>query len=367
MAKKVKVVNDTVINIMMMGGRRCGKTTVLAEMVDLFDKKFGNTDLTIRVSGDNSNELFDRLDYLTELYKKIKDSPEFYPNDKPSDEINEYTVNLSIKGKTGDMVFNFIDFPGEWLVDGSHNKDLDDCVNKSSVIIVAIDTPLLMQETSGTTGEDIGEYNERGNRSKIICNLLKKLDFSENSRMVLFVPLKSERYLHDGKMELAGKRIHTAYESFFQHIKSDTYRDKCTAAIVPVFTLGTAEFAYFGRQDGKIELDEKYKTPKYSYYRFTEDAKKDASPKPQPQYCEQPMLYVLMYVLKYAEQCRTEKYNSNIFQWISEMFGEVFLNMPSAGDFLDQAEKLREKLVIKGNGYELVSDAIGLKKEGQKC
>ena len=42
------------INVMMFGGRRCGKTSVLAAMQSSFEKSFGKGNLTISTADDDT-------------------------------------------------------------------------------------------------------------------------------------------------------------------------------------------------------------------------------------------------------------------------------------------------------------------------
>jgi len=368
-------------------------------MISSFDTKFGASNLTIKYAPNSRTKLDNKLVEMNALYAKKEQR--FVPDDNASKGIDVCGVELSLKqNENGIIKFNFIDIPGEWLennppadLDGEDTEfsaadsakidfskidfskdllklkitkeNLSDIVKVSSVIIVAIDTPHLMEEAPNDTGNSVGIYNDRRNRTGIVCDFLKELKFSEKDRMVIFVPLKNERYWHSGEMELVNARIHTAYKSFFNHISNVNIRDRCTAVIAPIFTFGTIEFAYFDRdktEKHEIIIDEKYKTPKYPYYEFTDKAGNE----PEPKYCEQPLLYVLLYIFKCAERSRLKQYKN----WFTRFFAaisETFLNMPSAEDFLKEAQNIQENITTEGDGYEIAHDAIGLGREDLKC
>lgn len=349
--------NDMNINIMMIGGRRCGKTSVLAVMKANFDKEFGRSNLTITTKG-NTVLLNDKLDQMKELYDLREKETRFTPDDSPSDAKTEYRIELSLKNKpNGKINYTFIDFPGEWLQNDEHTDELNSVVENSSVILVAIDTPFLMEETPDNTENTVGRYNEKRNRSGVICDFLKSLQLDTNEKMVIFVPLKCEKYLHEGRMDLVNKRIHTAYKSYFDHVQNDENRAKCTTVIAPIFTFGTVEFTRFKREGADVIIDKEYKTPKYPLYRFTDDAGSG----PEPQYCEQPLLYVLLYVLKCAEAMKLKQYDKGLLSKLFVSLSDTFLKMPSAKDFLNEIKHIEGAIKKNGDGYEIITDPYGLK------
>lgn len=59
------------INIMMIGGRRCGKTSVLAIMKRMFDTKFATTNLKI-VPTNRTVELDDKYQEMVDVYSNEK-------------------------------------------------------------------------------------------------------------------------------------------------------------------------------------------------------------------------------------------------------------------------------------------------------
>lgn len=339
----------------MIGGRRCGKTSVLAVMTKLFDKEFGKSNLTIKPTS-NTVTLNNKYIEMEELYAQKGKQQRFTPDDSPTISKNEYKIDISLKSKpNGKINFSFIDIPGEFFEKDEKSNEITELVSQSSVIIVAVDTPYLMEEAPTKDGSSVGQYNERRNRSRDICNFLKNLDLEKSAKMVIFVPLKAERYLHNGTMKLVNQRVHTAYQSFFEHINNDNLRDKCTAVIAPIFTFGTVEFTRFERNGADIIMDD-YKTPKYPLYQFTDKARFS----PEPKYCEQPLLYVLLYILKCAEMSKRKKYD-NMVSRLFAVIGECLFQMPSAEDFLKETANIQKSVKISGDGYEIITDPLGLK------
>jgi len=345
------------INIMMIGGRRCGKTSVLASMQDSFDKIFGKSNLTIETDAESMLPLSEKMDEIQNLYALKDKVPRFTPDDNPTAEMTKYHLSISLKSKPkGKIDYHFIDFPGEWVQSKEHSKDVEELVKSSDVFVVAIDTPHLMEEAPDNTPESVGIYNDKQNRCKMICEFLKKAPLEGNPKMVLFVPLKCEKYSIENKMELVNQRVKTAYRSFFDYIDNDFNRHKCTIVIAPIFTFGTVQFTRFKREGSEILLHDNYQLPKYPLYSFTDKA----TNRPEPKYCEQPLLYVLYYLLRAAQKEREDK-TDGVFKKLFGKISERFFKMPSSGDFMKEIDTIQKEIKINGDGYEIISDPLGLK------
>ena len=88
------------INIMMVGGRRCGKTSVLAAMQHCFESVMSDSVLNIGA------EDFTTLDILEEKSREAEDyfrernkkKITFSPDSNPSKEIAHYSFNIGLRG-----------------------------------------------------------------------------------------------------------------------------------------------------------------------------------------------------------------------------------------------------------------------------
>lgn len=354
--------NDYKINIMMMGGRRCGKTTVLASMQQCFDKKFGSSNLTITIP--DSGTLIDFENKMKEIddYYHFDRADIFAPDYKPSLELKTYQMGLSLKSKSnGEINMNFTDFPGGWISMKENAKSLEKSMADSHVIIIAIDTPHLMEHTKSDDPDTVGMFNEASNRSHLVSNLIKRhLSLDNSTKMILFVPLKCERYRRNGTMSTVIRKIKTAYRPLIDHINNEHNREKCVMAITPIYTFGTVEFKRFKRSDaGKILVSPETRLPRYPLYGFTDDA----GNMPEPLYCDMPLIYTLMYVLTIAKETK-EKAHKRAPWFIKGMrkLGEGFLKFPSADDFLMEINGLYSELskVMNNNseGFELITNPL---------
>lgn len=364
--------NDTTVKVLMLGGRRCGKTSVLASMQDCFDQQFGSSNLTIDV--DDPETMLDLTNKMTEIkgYFDGELDKNFVPDDTPTTEIRRYDISISLKSKpNGRINFQFLDYPGEWVQSKEHLHELQNLISESHVFLIAIDTPHLMEQTQSEEEDKLGKYNEYHNRSSMISKMLKKELKDPNGRLILFVPLKCEKYKAANQMSLVKHKVKIAYRELIDHLNNNHNKVACTIAITPIYTFGTAEFKRFKRNgDNKIIIDERYKTPKYPLYGFLDDAKNS----PEPQYCEQPLVYVLAFVFSMAK--KTKEASSKFpFGWfgikrlflnkVMRLLGESLLKMPSASDYMKEIQNLKNKMKLE-DGYEIITDPLEITKSGAK-
>lgn len=292
--------NDLKIQVLMVGGRRCGKTSVLAAMKTNFENAFSQTNMDIFPDDlDTLDILATKNDEMKEYFIQAGDRT-FVPDNNPTEDIMEYSFSVKISNKRNNLKVKFVDYPGEWLTDVSHRDKIQEYMKNSQAILIAIDTPHMMEEN--------GLYNERKNYCNKIADRIKRafedsaknhpITFGEH-KLVLFVPLKCERYLADNRMDEVKLKTAESYESLITFLKKDSYTYE--TAITPIFTLGKAMFSHFERDKdtGKIKIDTKDRIPEKAIYYFPDENAK----KPVPKYCEQPIVYLIAYLM----QCAGEK------------------------------------------------------------
>lgn len=351
------------IKVMMFGGRRCGKTSVLAAMQSCFEKEFGRSNLTIAAADDDTLFTIEEKNREIDSYFHNQGrSREFTPDSTPTLDIMEYKFNIGLKNKNSEgIVVNFIDYPGEWLADREKVKKITPLMKQSNIIIIAIDSPHLMEQTHSDEEDAVGEYNDARNYCHRIGDWVK-LHFSGKSnlsaKMILFVPLKCEKYYHHNQMGVLNKKIKKAYSSTLNFFENNGQAYE--VAITPILTCGAedkgVEFARFARDDdGDIILDPKFRTPQKAIYIFTEKMSE-----PKPLYCEQPMIYVLAYVLEMVRQIKQQKRDTEgFFGGIWRFFQEEFFNLASAKDFLSERDNIKKAMKKTDNGYEIISNPLG--------
>lgn len=355
------------IKVMMFGGRRCGKTSVLAAMQSCFEDKFGKTNLMIYADDDDTMiSLEEKSNEISSYFHNQGRNRSFTPDSNATESKTEYCFHIDLKNKKTDgIVIKFIDYPGEWLDSKKYPdkyKELGEMVKEVHVIMIAIDSPHLMEQTHSDDEDAVGEFNDRRNYCSRIGTWIKR-NFSEKSnlaaKMVLFVPLKCEKYYHNGQMEILNKKIHKAYKEVFNFFTNNE-QQRYVVAITPILTCGDVdkgvEFDRFERNEEtrEIILEDEYQTPKKAFYIFT---KQMAEPKPL--YCEQPMIYILAYTLAMVAAIKYQQKSEVWFKKIRRFIDEKFFNAAAFTDFLNGKNEIQKAMKKTNDGYEIFSNPLG--------
>ena len=286
------------IHVLMIGGKRCGKTTVLASMKEETAKALAATTLTLTLSDTETERyLNDAIEVITDKMSAF-DAPltRIEVDENPTSAERICTFQLS--GAGVNLPIYFHDIPGEWLED-EHMNDVVNLVKISQVIMIAIDTPYLF---SKMTTNCYGEYHEEYNRPELVTNFFKNAVSTDDlmDRMVLFVPIKCERYFHLTETP----RLNIYYRNYMQDLKDAVgagYReliiylrsaaqleDCCTLAITPILSAGGIDFIRFRTDEQTGKLVSLYQKPEFL---------PESESGYHPRFCEQPMIYALVHIL----------------------------------------------------------------------
>jgi|GEM_PF-590721 len=374
------------INVLMLGGRRCGKTSILAAMQECFDNMFGNTDLTIApADAETMMKLDEKREELKSYYLGDK---YFVPDDNATSEYAYYNFYISLKSKKASRVkLKFTDFNGEFMDEAAKidfdNGEVANLVKESDVIMVAIDTPYLMEALPDDDIESVGLYNNRKNKCTKIDGLIRncfQADKTTREKMIIFVPLKCEKYYWSrsagnpfpNDLAITAIRLKAAFGNLLEYLTQENNRRFYEVAITPIMTMGNVIFSGFKREinpdTGEREyiMNKIYNYPLMAEYQVRETASQDKVTKPAPKFCEQPFIYVILYMLRLTQKQLSAKEKAGIpglnflVNAAKKALGYAF-----AEDFAAQEATLLKN--IKTNrpphqecGFEIITDPIRL-------
>ena len=243
------------------------------------------------------------------------------------------------------MHVSFVDVPGEWFNPENRNEyeEAVKLLNESNVLIVAVDTPYLMDETIKARGVLHVEYNKS---QSIINGITNKKDSAKDSagdisnRLVLFVPIKCEACYNQKKMLDVTEMVKEGYDELIDYFKSDNLKNSTTVAIMPILSMGGMEFVAFQQN------------PKTGRYMEGFQIMGDFD----PQYCEQPLLASVMLLLQEARgKCKTSLFFKNWNERRRTKNGEFTKTV------VDNMFKVIKPL-LQGNdpqrGFEVIQDPL---------
>lgn len=316
-----KFIKTPTLRICMLGPRAVGKTTVLTSVFSDTQDDLAGTGLFFRYKeGSESAKLNN--------YKKLlgmcieKGNPSQLP---ASVEISEFDFEVGYANKVKTNVL-IKDYPGEYLIDESKKHYVTEFLSESNVVLIAIDTPYLMEVD--------GKYNSEKNKPEIVTSFVKNNPDSFANKLILLVPLKCERYAHDQRIDEVSKRVKEVYSDLITFCK-----EKNVACVVaPILTLGGIEFDVMKSNDfAGIST-----VPAYRMY--------EKDPKYKPRFCVQPMYYLMLYAASYSEW--SKDHLTGFLEKIQDTIARLFT---SDENFKTALREMRKNLLTDKFGYQILT------------
>lgn len=242
------------IKILMMGGRRCGKSSILASMihqllnnVDLCKKyiqitPYGGEDGTTKSLETKRNNLVSFIEtkptgchYLVDFDADDKFNKYYFKAKIPKPEGGVYHGNVKLE---------VIDCPGESFdASASEEKisELKQYAAQSDIFLIVVDTPYLMDKKS-----DGGKFMSV-NRPTTIHEFIKEnvaFRRDDDYKKIIFVPVKCEKWRND--LDAVSKKLQEPgyYGELIQFLEADK---RWSYSVIPALTAGSIEFSEFGK------------------------------------------------------------------------------------------------------------------------
>lgn len=284
---------ENVLLALMVGSRRCGKTTLMVSIVKEFKSVLG---IDFRIEPVNAHT----RDTFLKMEKELSDfacSPTYVSGIKPNESIETYEFLLYCKQHPRNVfLLRFIDVPGEWV--RQYPEAMQALIDSADILYFTVNTPALL-ENDGIYSDEINAPENVLNVAKILCEPSTKL----KQRLMLFVPTKCEKYYWRGidhgadyEMLRVTNAINAMYEPLLAQIRNnEALKKRLTIATIPVMTIGGVTFSLFRREekDGVSSLIESYV--------LTNDHN-DGLNGYRPRLCEQPMLYSMRFFCELARK-----------------------------------------------------------------
>lgn len=233
-----------VLKVLMMGGQRAGKTSMLAGLIetmthgkvkDIIDVK------DITESKPASLKLIKSIECLKwnllSSYGKT-----YLIDEEKSGEFEEFMLEISIPNTDNKMSIQFSDVSGEYYDMGrTHDEEVRKRVKEYDVFLIAIDTPNLMEAINSDNKLCNEAINNSYNHVNDIYTFLSEIDDKDgaDAKLVIFVPLKCEKWAKEGKINQVVERVKTVYEPSLHALSQYT---NVEVDIMPIQTVGNIVF-----------------------------------------------------------------------------------------------------------------------------
>lgn len=237
--------------IVMLGGRRAGKSSILASVLQCMKDELSILGVTVYENTDavtaGTDTLNDKVQELGYYLAKKQDNMQFVVDTAGNAGSSSYKINIG-KVNSISKTFEFIDVPGEWMApnseegakkqaDGqSNHKWLISQVQEADVFIVAIDTPYLFESDA---------INRCYNRTSEIQDILQSITLKDSEasgkidkKMIIFCPVKAEKYFNENSIGKVTEKVKQTYKNTI----NQWVPQGVEILIMPVKTVGGLEF-----------------------------------------------------------------------------------------------------------------------------
>lgn len=323
------VVTVPTIKATMLGPRAVGKTSIMASIFSDSRQKVAGTQLSFIPQESCANKLTLKKAKLQDVIDKRKEFAD-KPNTgaiEASNTETSFDFDMGLKDRSKSINISIKDFPGEYL--DSKPEEVSNFIEESHIVMIAVDTPYLMEEN--------GKYNEEKNEVNHVISFFTNHAKSVKNKFILIVPLKCERYFHDGKIEEVTDRIAEVYFSLIEFCKGNNI----ACAVTPIQTLGGVEFDRFIDNNNSMST-----LSKLSSYRFYGN-----NPEYQPMFCVQPLYYLLTYVANYYEWSKAQPKG-----FLDKLKGSLTQFLKDDDEFLHEIKILSSKIKVDNFGCRILNN-----------
>ena len=351
---------DKTMHVLMFGARRAGKSSVLASMIGSFQEVARDTGFLLKADANTSAFIDSKHIGLKDIFDEYWGQEQFTLDENPTLNPDTYTFTVSYRNKhrsreIATMVFH--DIPGEELT----SEETAERIRQSSILLVAVDTIHLMEEN--------GKYSSVFHKPMPLKSAIENAGFTDETnkpspKMVLFIPLKCEKYYAEGQMNEVARRVEREFRSLIEFLTKPAFQSRVTVGITPILTMGSLAFDSFGRDEtGRVLRQKPAGRPQYVYYRFIGDKLF------QPRYCEQPVLYILAFLVnsskKVQERLRESPMRSAVplalalppIYLIAYLIGWMLLRSKR---FSEAYSRITSHLKKDENGYKMLQNPLNL-------
>lgn len=327
---KKRTLREIDIKVCMLGARGVGKTSVLTSIFYDGNSKDGfyGTKIRLYATPETGAELTKQREKLVDVFKHRQNIATI----GASSGVSEFKLQLGMLNEEANINLLITDYPGEKIE--SDEIYVAERIKEAQVVLVAIDTPYLIEEG--------GIHDEEKNKTSIIKKFLLDNVGSLQEKIVLFVPLKCEKYLDLKRenlekvdcSELLADKLYLHYKDVVDELKKSK---NVAIAITPILSMGGVIFNHF-------EINSEGGTGA-SYIFYDGETKDGVNAKYTPLFCSQPIFYLLSFITRQYKLQRKSV----------DFFGRFLQNFENVNVFYEEMVKIDKRRLHGSNGFRVLA------------
>jgi len=325
------------LQITMLGPSGVGKTTLLTAMYEQFESNIGQTNLELTPDEDSAAILQDRLIDLKSLLDVFEARGRTGIKGTEAlagpDSLRSFNFGLGRKGEPPSLQLHFRDYPGQYHTTRASRDEkqfVEELLRESVAVLIAVDAPALMEDSTGG-------LHEKVNRPQQLKNLFQRAyNNLDTPKLVIFAPVKCEKYMQneESAKELVEK-VRKGYDNLLNYFNAEKLSPWVVSVITPVQTVGSVVFS-------RLERDENHE-PHFYFRKIRSDAQYE------PIDSEQPLRYLLRFLLKLHLESRSQKWG--FFSFVRDWLGLDDHLKKSVEEFAKGCKNRNGFVVLKGEKW----------------
>lgn len=291
--------STTTFNVLMLGARAAGKTTMLALMFEHMDSQLDPQLASIRLDIKTASYFADAMSNLRRMFQ----TPDLSVGEGiEGNAVSPRRLQLDLctpSHANSHLRLNFLDYAGEFVGRMQDAPaDLQAQVKEAHCCFVIIDTPALMEQN--------GRFHQLRNLPDHVSSLLRfRLSHQEGGPIpVVLIATKAEKYVQQQRQGEVIARIQKEYAKTVEMLQ----RKYCSVDVGLVETLGTIVFTEFRickSADGQ-------EFPLYQFRKLSPDAQL------APRFITYPLQVILRTAVNHSINERRKSYDG--YNWLRDLF-----------------------------------------------
>lgn len=199
------------MKVVMLGARGVGKTSVITSMYNSQKQAVSGTNLFLAADAPTRMILDDKKIQLTGIFSGIHRQGDRMTESGISGDYAEsaFRFTYGMNSERINIDLEIRDYPGEYLRDSP--DIVADYIREANAVMIVLDTPCLMEAG--------GRYHEGKNRPELVKNFIRQYLSNEEEKLILFVPLKCEKYYQEGRIDEVTTKIRSEYADLIAYLR----------------------------------------------------------------------------------------------------------------------------------------------------
>lgn len=235
--------------IVMFGGQRAGKSSMLASMFMTMEPRAQDAGLRLRSLGGAVSSLHQSYVDLIQMPARLQSLGAADTADigtKPTVPGEQITYEFALGSPKFDIAsLQFVDFAGEDLI--THESDVVAQIDSADSVLVAINTPPMMEAVEDPRWAPLHRLHNLPDHFAAAVDRWRGSGYTPD--LVVLAPIKCERWISEAsEVERLHEAVMRSYGSALSLLGRSPFKENTAICVCPVQTVGSVHYVGIERQ-----------------------------------------------------------------------------------------------------------------------